>query len=232
MDRPHVVVLSGAGISAESGLKTFRDAGGLWEGHSIEEVATPEAWAANPQLVLDFYNARRRQLCTVEPNAAHTALAELESTHRVSIVTQNVDNLHERGGSTSVLHLHGELDTARSSADESLTYPLEGKDIALGETCELGSQLRPNIVWFGEAVPAMEEAAAITATADILIVVGTSLVVYPAASLAYLAPAGASKYLVNPVIPSEARMHDFEFIEATAADAIPQLVNRLQTSQS
>ncbi|MEO0510662.1 MAG: NAD-dependent deacylase [Verrucomicrobiota bacterium] len=227
MPEGHVVVLSGAGISAESGLKTFRDSGGLWEGHSIEEVATPEAWATNPRLVLDFYNARRQQLYTVEPNAAHKALAELESTHRVSIITQNVDNLHERAGSTHVLHLHGELDTARSTTNESLIYALEGKDITLGDHCELGSQLRPNIVWFGEAVPAMEEAATITATADILIVVGTSLVVYPAASLAYLAPTHAKKYLVNPAIPEEACMYDFEFIEAKAAEAIPELTAEL-----
>ena len=229
MSKQHVVVLSGAGISAESGLKTFRDANGLWEGHRVEDVATPEAWARNPRLVLDFYNQRRRQLYEVEPNAAHRALAALESSFKVTIITQNVDNLHERGGSSRVIHLHGELDTARSSADPDLIYPLNGRDIEADETAEDGSPLRPNIVWFGEAVPAMEEAAAITANADILIVVGTSLVVYPAASLAYLTPSHARKYLVNPVIPDVARMHDFEFIEAKAAEAMPKLVSQLQS---
>lgn len=223
----HVVILSGAGISAESGLKTFRDAGGLWEGFRIEDVATPEAWQRDPQLVLDFYNMRRRQLFEVEPNAAHRALAELEHTHRTSIITQNVDNLHERAGSTNVLHLHGELDFARSSADESLIYELKGKDITLGDRCEHGSQLRPHIVWFGESVPAMTQAEAIVRTADILIVVGTSLVVYPAASLAFLASETARKILVNPEIPSEVKHTDFEFIEATAAGCLPRLVKEL-----
>ncbi|WP_269525146.1 SIR2 family NAD-dependent protein deacylase [Coraliomargarita parva] len=225
----HIVVLTGAGVSAESGLKTFRDAGGLWEGFRVEDVATPEAWKAHPQRVLDFYNMRRRQLYEVEPNPAHLALARLEQSFRVSIITQNVDNLHERAGSTQVLHLHGELDYARSTADETLVYPLEGKDIRMGDTCELGSQLRPHIVWFGEMVPAMETAASITSTADILIVIGTSLIVYPAASLAYLAPTTAAKFLVNPEIPEEARRYDFEFLEAKAATAIPELVKRLCT---
>lgn len=228
MSKQHVVVLSGAGISAESGLKTFRDANGLWEGHRVEDVATPEAWARNPRLVLDFYNQRRRQLYEVEPNAAHRALAALESSFKVTIISQNVDNLHERGGSSRVIHLHGELDTARSSADPDLIYPLNGRDIEADETAEDGSPLRPNIVWFGEAVPAMETAAKILPTADILIVVGTSLVVYPAASLAYLAPDDAKKYIVNPVIPEEAYNYDFEFIEATAAGAVPKLVSRIK----
>ena len=227
MSKQHVVVLSGAGISAESGLKTFRDADGLWEGQRVEDAATPEAWASNPKLVLDFYNQRRKQLYEVAPNAAHCALAELESTHDVTIITQNVDNLHERGGSSRVLHLHGELDTARSSINPDLIYPLNGRDIEMNEKAEDGSPLRPNIVWFGEAVPAMEEAAHLLRSADTLIVVGTSLVVYPAASLAYLAPDQARKFLVNPVIPEEARHYDFEFIEATAAEAIPDLVKTL-----
>jgi len=230
--RPHVVVLSGAGMSAESGLKTFRDSGGLWEGHRVEDVATPEAWAADPQRVLDFYNLRRRQLYQAEPNAGHRALAELERTHRVSIITQNVDNLHERAGSTEVRHLHGELDVARSTANPTLLYPLEGRDIRLGDTCAEGSQLRPHVVWFGEMVPEMEPAAQIVATADILIVVGTSLVVYPAASLAYLAPPQARKFLINPEILSDPRQDDFERIEATAAHALPTLVKRLQNELS
>ncbi|MGB0257031.1 MAG: Sir2 family NAD-dependent protein deacetylase [Coraliomargarita sp.] len=171
-----IVVLTGAGISAESGLKTFRDAGGLWEGYRIEDVATPEAWFDAPDLVLEFYNMRRRQLYEVEPNAAHRALVELEKHHDVHIITQNVDNLHERAGSSQVLHLHGELDTARSTDDESLLIELHGRDIELGDKCPKGSQLRPHIVWFGESVPMMSEAERIVRQADVLLVVGTSLV--------------------------------------------------------
>ena len=222
-----IVVLTGAGISAESGLKTFRDAGGLWEGYRIEDVATPEAWFDAPDLVLEFYNMRRRQLYEVEPNAAHRALAELEQHHDVHIITQNVDNLHERAGSSQVLHLHGELDTARSTDDESLLIELHGRDIELGDKCPKGSQLRPHIVWFGESVPMMTEAERIVRQADVLLVVGTSLVVYPAASLAFLAPKSADKYLINPEIPEEARRYDFEFIEQTAASALPSLIETL-----
>ena len=156
--KPKVVVLSGAGISAESGIRTFRANDGLWEDHRIEDVATPVAWERDPKLVLKFYNMRRRQLYTVEPNPAHIALAELESTHNVSIITQNVDNLHERAGSSHVIHLHGELDIARSTLNESLLYPLKGKDIQVGDLCEMGGQLRPHVVWFGEAVPEMRRA--------------------------------------------------------------------------
>lgn len=222
-----IVVLTGAGISAESGLKTFRDAGGLWEGYRIEDVATPEAWFYAPDLVLEFYNMRRRQLYEVEPNAAHRALAELEQHHDVHIITQNVDNLHERAGSSQVLHLHGELDFARSTEDESIRIELHGKDIELGDTCPKGSQLRPHIVWFGESVPMMTEAERIVRQADVLLVVGTSLVVYPAASLAFLAPKSADKYLINPEIPDEARRYAFNFIEQTAATALPNLVEQL-----
>lgn len=225
--RKQIVVLTGAGISAESGLKTFRDAGGLWEGYRIEDVATPEAWFDAPDLVLEFYNMRRRQLYEVEPNAAHRALAELEQHHDVHIITQNVDNLHERAGSSQVLHLHGELDFARSTEDESIRIELHGKDIELGDTCPKGSQLRPHIVWFGESVPMMTEAERIVRQADVLLVVGTSLVVYPAASLAFLAPKSADKYLINPEIPNEARRYDFNFIEQTAATALPDLVEQL-----
>lgn len=222
-----IVVLTGAGISAESGLKTFRDAGGLWEGYRIEDVATPEAWFDAPDLVLEFYNMRRRQLYEVEPNAAHRALVELEKHHDVHIITQNVDNLHERAGSSQVLHLHGELDTARSTDDESLLIELHGRDIELGDKCPKGSQLRPHIVWFGESVPMMTEAERIVRQADVLLVVGTSLVVYPAASLAFLAPKSADKYLINPEIPDDARRYDFIFIEQTAATALPDLVEKL-----
>jgi len=215
-------------MSAESGLKTFRDSGGLWEGHRVEDVATPEAWAADPRRVLDFYNLRRRQLYQAEPNAGHRALANLERTHRVSIITQNVDNLHERAGSTDVRHLHGELDVARSTANPTLLYPLEGRDIRLGDTCDEGSQLRPHVVWFGEMVPEMEPAAQVVSAADILLVIGTSLVVYPAASLACLAPRRARKFVINPDLVTHAQQDDFERIEATAASALPPLVRRLQ----
>jgi NAD-dependent deacetylase len=223
----HVVVLSGAGISAESGLKTFRDAGGLWEGHRVEDVATPEAWERNPALVLEFYNQRRRQLYEVEPNPGHRAIAELEARFRVSVLTQNVDNLHERAGSSNVLHLHGELDVARSTAHPNRLYTLKGRDIQLGDCCEHGSQLRPHIVWFGEAVPEMERAMAIAETADILIVVGTSLQVYPAASLLTCVPATAECYLINPVIPSHIDADGFTCIEEKAGIALPQLVRQL-----
>jgi len=177
-----LVVLSGAGMSAESGLKTFRDADGLWEGYRIEEVATLEAFHRNPSLVLDFYNERRKQLLTVEPNRAHQLLVILESYFSVQIVTQNVDDLHERAGSTQVLHLHGELLKARSSVKRNLVYPWY-KDIVLGDCCELGFQLRPHIVWFGEDVPLIQEAAMHVESADILLIIGTSLQVYPAAGL-------------------------------------------------
>ncbi|HKK19806.1 MAG TPA: NAD-dependent deacylase [Opitutales bacterium] len=227
MTRQHIVVLSGAGISAESGVKTFRDDNGLWEGHRVEDVATPEAWQRNPELVLDFYNQRRRQLYQVEPNPGHLAIAELESRYRVSVLTQNVDNLHERAGSTEVVHLHGELDLARSTVDESRLYPLKGRDIRLGDTCELGSQLRPHVVWFGEAVPEMERAMALAETADILIVVGTSLFVYPAAGLASCAPATARRYLINPELPAHFDMDGFTCIQEKAGGALPDLVKQL-----
>ena len=192
-----VVVLSGAGISAESGIKTFRDAGGLWEGHDVMEVATPDGWRRNPELVLDFYNARRRQLQEVKPNPAHLALVQLEDLYDVRIVTQNVDDLHERAGSRQVIHLHGELRKSRSTHNEALIYDCE-QDIRIGDTCELGSQLRPHIVWFGEMVPMLEVAALETSQADIVIIVGTSMQVYPAAGLIGYAPDHARVYYVDP----------------------------------
>ncbi len=182
-----IVVLTGAGISAESGIPTFRDAGGLWEGHKVEEVATPEAWVRNPQLVLDFYNERRRKLLEVRPNDGHLALVDLEFLYDVTIITQNVDDLHERAGSRNVVHLHGELLKARSNDYPSLVYPWT-KDILFGDRCERGAQLRPHIVWFGEMVPMIEVAADATSEADILLIVGTSMQVYPAAGLAGYAP--------------------------------------------
>ncbi len=224
----HVVVLSGAGISAESGIRTFRGGGGLWHDFRIEDVATPDAWRRDPEKVLAFYNARRRQLYSVEPNAGHRALAELEKDFAVTIITQNIDNLHERAGSTNVLHLHGELDKARSTADESLVYELGGKDICLGDTCELGGQLRPHVVWFGERVPELERAEDIVRRADVLLVVGTSLSVYPAANLAFLAPSHARKILVNPEIPDTVGLEAFECLGEPAAQALPRVVEELR----
>jgi len=179
----HIVVLSGAGISAESGISTFRDAGGLWEGYDIRDVATPEAWNKNKALVLDFYNMRRKAALDAKPNAGHLALAELEKHFKVTVITQNVDNLHEKAGSTKVIHLHGELFKSRSTGDEKLIYDIEGWELKLGDKCEKGFQLRPHIVWFGEMVPMMDIAVEEAATADVFIVVGTSLQVYPAAGL-------------------------------------------------
>jgi NAD-dependent deacetylase len=225
--RTHVVVLSGAGISAESGIETFRASDGLWANHPVEAVATPEGWQRNPALVLEFYNQRRRQLYTVEPNAGHAALATLEATHRVTVITQNIDNLHERAGSSEVIHLHGELDIARSTADEHRLYPLNGKDIQLGDTCELGSQLRPHVVWFGESVPEIERAEGIVQTADIIIVVGTSLKVYPAAGLTRYAPTHCQKFLIDPELPSPALQDEFTCITEPAGSALPNLIGRL-----
>lgn len=193
----HVVVLTGAGMSAESGLKTFRDANGLWEGHDVMEVASPEGFARNPELVLEFYNQRRRQLLDVKPNSAHRALAELESDFKVSIVTQNVDDLHERAGSSLVTHLHGELLKARSTKDENHVVKWT-KDLVLGDTCPKGYQMRPHIVWFGEEVPMIEKAVDICVTADILIIIGTSMQVYPAASLMHYTPDNTPTFFIDP----------------------------------
>ena len=192
-----IVVLTGAGISAESGLKTFRDADGLWEGHRVEEVATPEAWHKNPELVLDFYNQRRAQLKLSQPNLAHQSLAALEHKYDVRIVTQNVDDLHERAGSTAVLHLHGELKKVRSLGYPFKCYNWDG-DLTLEDRCENGFGLRPHIVWFGEAVPALEEAANLIADADLVLVIGSSMQVYPAAGLVGLAPPDARVFYIDP----------------------------------
>lgn len=192
-----LVVLTGAGISAESGVKTFRDAGGLWEGHDVMEVASPQGWAKNQELVLDFYNQRRRQLKEVEPNEAHTLLARLEDRFDVQVITQNVDDLHERGGSSKVLHLHGELLKVRSVYNDHDIYHWTD-DLNLGDTCKNGHQLRPHIVWFSEAVPMMTLAIDMLSEADILLVIGTSLQVYPAAGLLHYLPEGNPIYLVDP----------------------------------
>lgn len=226
-----LVVLSGAGMSAESGLKTFRDSGGLWENHNVHEVATPEAWQANPELVLRFYNERRAQAAQAKPNKGHLLLAELENSFDVKIVTQNVDDLHERAGSTSVLHLHGELRKVRSTLDPTLVYDVGGKSIFLGDQCEKGSQLRPHIVWFGEAVPLLYDAAEIVSTAEVLVIVGTSLNVYPAASLWEYAPINCPIYIIDP---SEVAVnHDrFQLIKEKASVGLEILRQKLITKDN
>ena len=224
-----VVVLTGAGISAESGIKTFRDSDGLWENHRIEDVATPEAWMRNPELVLQFYNQRRAQLNEVEPNAGHRALAALEDHFEVHVVTQNVDDLHERAGSSRILHLHGELRKMRSERYPDLIYDCPG-DIRIGDKCESGFQLRPHIVWFGEAVPMLEAAAALAAQADVFIIVGTSLQVYPAASLMIYANAGIPFFYVDPrpqVNAELARMPGLQVIAEPASTGVPKVAEML-----
>ena len=196
-----LVVLSGAGISAESGIPTFRGADGLWEGHDVTAVASPEGWERDPELVLEFYNQRRKAIRKARPHRGHHVLAELQDEFAIDIITQNIDDLHERAGSRNVLHLHGQINQSRSSIDPSLVYPIEGDELNPGDCCELGSQLRPNVVWFGEMVPAMEKAVELTMRADIFIVVGTSLLVYPAASLLEFVPYDVPKFIVDPNVP-------------------------------
>ena len=220
------MVLTGAGISAESGIKTFRDSDGLWENHRIEDVATFEAWERNTPLVLDFYNKRRKQLLECEPNDAHKLLVELEKKYDVHIITQNVDDLHERAGSKKVLHLHGELLKVRSMFDEHLIYDWR-KELQPGDTCEKGSQLRPHIVWFGEAVPMIEVAAGIARKADILIVIGTSLVVYPAAGLVHYTDFTVPKYVIDPNKPTISNMQNVEYITEKASIGVKMLADRL-----
>lgn len=222
-----IVVLTGAGVSAESGLKTFRDHDGLWHNYRVEDVATPEAWERDMDLVLDFYNQRRKNLLEAIPNAAHIALARLEDKYIVNVITQNVDDLHERGGSSNVLHLHGELKKVRSSVDPSLVYELKGWELKKGDLCEKGSQLRPHIVWFGEPVTLFEEAAELCAEADIQIVIGTSLQVYPAAGLIHYAFAGAPKYYIDPKAIAVPLIPKLEIIRKTAGEGVPELVSRL-----
>ena len=220
-----IVVLSGAGVSAESGIKTFRDGNGLWENHDIMEVASPEGFKRNPALVLDFYNQRRRQLQTVEPNSAHIALAELEKHHDVTIITQNVDDLHERAGSTDVIHLHGELLKARSTVDENLI--LEWKDdLNIGDCCDNNHQLRPHIVWFGEMVPMIEVASEIIEDADAIIIVGTSMQVYPAAGLIQYAKADAQVYFIDPN-PSINPTKRISVYAEKASTGVPKVVEKL-----
>lgn len=223
----HLVVLTGAGISAESGIPTFRDAGGLWEGFKVEDVATPEAWHRNPDLVLDFYNQRRKRALEVKPNRGHEILAELEAHFNVTVVTQNVDNLHERAGSSHVIHLHGSLFESRSTIDESLVYPITGWELNPGDTCEKGSQLRPNIVWFGELVPMMEVAIQYAARADLFLVVGTSLVVYPAAGLVHYVSLDVPKFLVDPNIPDLTFPGRVEVVQDKASTGLQKIKTRL-----
>ncbi len=220
----HIVVLTGAGISAESGLSTFRDNGGLWEQHSVYDVATPEAFQRNRDLVLRFYNERRRQLQDAQPNQAHRLLAELESRHRVTVITQNVDDLHERGGSSNVLHLHGELTKARSSVHPELIYDIGYNDIKPGDTCDRGTQLRPHIVWFGEEVPMLEAAADIVRTADQLLIVGTSLQVYPAAGLVYEVDFDVPITVIDPGEP--ASVSRAQVIRKGASEGVEEWVKR------
>ena len=222
-----IVVLTGAGISAESGIRTFRDSGGLWEEHRIEDVATFEAWLRNPGLVMEFYNLRRKQLHEVTPNLAHFALAKLEEKYDVRIITQNVDDLHERAGSTKVLHLHGELKKARSTSDPDLIYEIDGWELRMGDTCEKGSQLRPHIVWFGEVVPMIEPAAELASEADIFMVIGTSLNVYPAAGLINYVPDHSPKYLVDPNVSSLQGIRNLTVIREKAGTGVPLLVEKL-----
>lgn len=223
----NIVVLTGAGISAESGLKTFRDSDGLWEGYNIEDVATPQAWEWNPELVQDFYNQRRKTVLEAQPNAAHYALARLEEKYNVTIITQNIDDLHERAGSTNVVHLHGVITRSQSSIDPQLTYPIEGWKIKMNEICELGSPLRPHVVWFGEDVPMIETAVRLCTAADKFILIGTSLAVYPAAGLIDYIPAHVPKYIIDPKIPTVRNYGSVYKIEEKATIGVPRLVEEL-----
>ena len=223
----NVVVFTGAGISAESGIKTFRDSGGQWDEYDLNNFATPEAWERNPILVLDFYNARRKQVMKAKPNSAHKALVELEQKFNVQIITQNVDDLHERAGSKNVLHLHGEIMKAQSTADPSLVHTLQNSSLLHGDKCKNGSQLRPHIVWFGELVPNMELAYLLVENADILIVTGTSLNVYPAAGLLEYAPKKSAKYIIDPNDVSLVIEEGFTYIKKNAGNGLPELCQKL-----
>ncbi len=224
--KKNIAVLTGAGISAESGLKTFRDADGLWEGYRMENVATPEAWERDFRLVQAFYNDRRKNVLAAQPNAAHFALVKLQQAHQVTIITQNIDDLHERAGAKNVIHLHGIITKAQSSRYPHLVYDLKGDTINEGDFCEKGFQLRPHVVWFGEPVPMIEKGAQICAEADILIIVGTSLQVYPAAGLLYYAGKDTPVYVVDKNIPNINRQN-LVTIEKPASVGLPELVDKL-----
>ena len=223
MAKQKLVVLTGAGISRESGLQTFRDGDGLWEGHNIYDVATPEAWQKNPQLVQDFYNMRRKAVIEAEPNKAHYVLAELESDYEVHIITQNIDNLHERAGSSSVLHLHGEIRKARSTFNPQLVYEIEDWSLNIGDKCERGSQLRPHIVWFGEEVPMLQVAAEIIEKSDLFVVVGTSLQVYPAAGLIHHAHGASHKFFVDPAAHDLISKSGWTVVSKGAAEGLQEI---------
>ncbi len=223
-----LVILSGAGISAESGIKTFRDMGGLWEEYDVMEVASPQAWESNPELVMRFYNERRKKLLDALPNNGHQGLVELEKYFDVHIVTQNVDDLHERAGSKNILHLHGELKKSRSTYDPNLIYDVEGWELKMGDTCEKGSQLRPHIVWFGEAVPAISDAAKICERAEIFVVVGTSLNVYPAAGLIDYVPEGTLIFLIDPNDVNTSTYKQLIFIKEKAGTGVRKLIDILK----
>ncbi len=222
-----IVVFTGAGISAESGISTFRDNGGLWDKYDIREVATPEAWHKNQELVLRFYNERRKNVLEAQPNDAHKALVKLETKFDVQIITQNIDDLHERAGSKNVLHLHGEILKARSTKNPQLIYPVKGWEIKPGDQCELGSQLRPHIVWFGEMVPEIENAQNIASEADVFIIIGTSLNVYPAANLLHYTPPKCPMFLVDPNDVNQPEGGNIVVLKNTAAKGVPILVEEL-----
>ncbi len=224
-----VAVLSGAGISAESGISTFRDADGLWEGHDVMDVASPQGWARNRKLVLEFYNQRRKQALEVNPNAAHLALVELEQYFDVTIITQNVDNLHERAGSSNIIHLHGELFKSRSTKNANLIFDIDGWELNIGDLCPQGSQLRPNIVWFGEMVPEIERAAKVISKVDYLLVVGTSLAVYPAAGLIDYAGHNTEIYVIDPHIPYVSPHPYLHKLEEKATTGVRKVVDSLIT---
>jgi NAD-dependent deacetylase len=221
------VVLTGAGISAESGLKTFRDTDGLWEGYNVYDVATPEAWQKNPDLVQDFYNQRRKQVLAAQPNDAHRGLVELEKYYEVYIITQNIDDLHERAGSSNVIHLHGVITRSQSDLNPDLTYPINGWEIKMGDRCQLGSQLRAHVVWFGESVPMIETASEICESADIFILVGSSLAVYPAAGLINFVPSQSPRYIIDPRIPEVRNRKQVIRIEKTATEGVKELLQLL-----
>lgn len=225
--RMKLVVLTGAGMSAESGIKTFRDSDGLWENYRIEDVCTPEALERNPELVINFYNERRKQLLDAQPNEGHKGLAELEKYFDVQIITQNIDDLHERAGSHHVLHLHGELKKVRSSKNPGLIYDLDGWELKPNTPCEDGSLLRPHVVFFGEAVPNIEPATDLVRQADIFVIIGTSLAVYPAASLLHYAPEGIPVFVIDPKIPADARRRGFHLIEKGASEGVAELMKLL-----
>ncbi len=222
-----LVVLTGSGISAESGIKTFRDMGGLWEQYDVTEVASPDAWERDPELVLRFYNERRKQLLESEPNIGHKTLAELEKYFDVQIITQNVDDLHERAGSSNVLHLHGEIRKAQSTADPNLIYDIEGWELKLGDKCEKGSQLRPYVVWFGEPVPNIQKAAEISGQADIYAVIGTSLQVYPAAGLVDFVNENVPLYVIDPQASRPGRTENVRLIQEKAGTGVPKMKEEL-----